>query len=194
MDPEYIKSLEDARAVEYTDIVFHPKALYENANDNSVVKIFRAGVFNVLSLGDVMDAGIGAMLRRAPTLKRETDVMILAHHGADNGFTTKKLLEEINPRIAVCTSNWDNKHDHPKQSIRNLLSDQGIPLFTTKCGDVVIESIGGHTADYQVTDYKEDGDSVRKTSKFRSYKYPLLKMNDDSLRNRLHPGKKGPRH
>lgn len=194
MDPEYIGSLEDGHAVEYKDIVYHPKTLYDDPNDNSVVKIFRKGVFNVLSLGDVMDQGIGSMLRRAPTLKRETDVMILAHHGADNGFTTKKLLEEINPRIAVCTSNWDNKHDHPRQIIRNRLSEQKIPLFTTKCGDVVIESIGGHTADYQVTDYKEDGDEVRKTCKYRSYKYDLLKMNADSFRNRLQRGNKGPRH
>ena len=193
VDPEFITSLKNARAVAYENIFYHPRQLYEDANDNSTVKLFRKGVFNVLSLGDVMHTNIASMLRRCPTLKRETDIMILAHHGADNGFTSKKLLEEINPRIAVCTSNWANQYDHPKQSIRDLLTAQKIPLYTTKCGDVLIQSTGGHTVDYKVTDYIESGESIRDVDSYRSRKAPLLMMNTDSLKNRTNRGNKGPR-
>lgn len=193
VDPEFVDSLKVGVELEYENIYFHPRQVYEDANDNSTVKFFRRGVFNVLSLGDVMHPNIGSMLRRSSTLKRETDVMILAHHGADNGFTTKKLLEDINPRVAVCTSNWGNQYEHPRQSIRSLLSAQKIPLYTTKCGDVLIQSIGGHTVDYKVIDFKEEGESIRDEDVYRSRKAKLLMMNADSLRNRINRPNKGPR-
>jgi competence protein ComEC len=193
MDPEYIASLESAHEIEYRDIVYHPRRLYEADNDNSVVKIFRKGVFNVLSLGDVMDPGISAMLRGSSTLCREADVMILAHHGADNGFTTKKLLQDIKPTLAVCTSNWGNRYGHPTQTICNLLTDQGIQLHTTKRGDILIESVRSHTVDYKVTDYMADGEEVFKEREYRSRKAEFLMMNQDSFRNRLQRSNKGPR-
>lgn len=113
IDPTYITSLEAATQLGYRDIFYHPRHLHDSSNNNSTIKFFRRGSFNVLSLGDVEDQNIAAMLRRCKTLCREVDVMILAHHGADNGFTTKKFLEEINPSVAICSSNYDNEFDHP---------------------------------------------------------------------------------
>jgi competence protein ComEC len=67
--------------------------------------------------------------------------MILAHHGADNGFTTEDFVNKINPKVAVCSSNYDNQFEHPRQEIRNILycHEPTIPLYTTKTGDVVIK-------------------------------------------------------
>jgi competence protein ComEC len=42
--------------------------------------------------------------------------MILAHHGADNGFTTKSFLAHIDPALAICSSDYDN----PREEIREL--------------------------------------------------------------------------
>jgi competence protein ComEC len=193
VNPPYISSLDKAQPLGYRDIFYHPKQIYQAANDNSTVKFFRTGCFNVLSLGDVTDPAISTLLQRCRTLRREVDVMILAHHGADNGFTTGKLLEELKPRIAVCTSNWGNQHDHPRQSIRSLLAARSIPLYTTKCGDVFIESTGGHTMDYAVWDFKEDGKSLRDMDQYRSRKSEMLRMNSDSLRNLLQRPNRGPR-
>ena len=120
-------------------------------NNNSTVKFFRRGSFNVLSLGDVESADISARLRRDKYLSRETDVMILAHHGADNGFTNKSFLERIEPRLAICSSDFDNQHDHPRDEVRGLLYEQGIRLMTTKTGDIIVESIGDHTGPFRAT-------------------------------------------
>jgi competence protein ComEC len=193
VDPPYIASLTPAQALGYRDIFYHPRQTFQAANDNSTIKFFRTGCFNVLSLGDVMDPAISTLLQRCWTLCREVDVMILAHHGADNGFTTGKLLDQLNPTVAVCTSNWGNQHDHPRPAVRGLLDARGIPLYTTKCGDVVIESTGSHTMDYVVRDYKEGGLSLRDVDAYRSRKSAMLRMNRDSLRNLLQRPNRGPR-
>jgi competence protein ComEC len=140
----YIQSLDKATGLGYKDIVYHPKFESPSSSDNSTVKLFRTGMFNVLSLGDVQHANIGSMLRSCSILKRETDVMALAHHGADNGITTKKFIECVRPSLAIFTSNYDNQHDHPHPNIRALLHKQEIRLCTTKTGDVIVESIAPH--------------------------------------------------
>lgn len=191
IDPPYISSLDAAPEFEYRDIFYHPKELKTKSNDNSTIKFFRRGSFNVLSLGDVEDIGIASMLRRCRTLCREVDIMILAHHGADNGFTSKNLLEKLNPSLAVCSSDYDNQYSHPPQPIKDLLWEHDIPLKTTKTGDVIVESIGGHTRDYRVTNYGADNSKVTSTNSYKAKKHHFLSMNADTLRNILKPGFKG---
>jgi competence protein ComEC len=191
VDPPYIASLKKAQSLGYRDIFYHPRELRDEANNNSSIKFFRRGSFNVLSLGDVEAPEIAAMLRRCKTLCREVDVMILAHHGADNGFTTKRLLEELRPRVAICSSDHDNRFDHPRDEIRTLLYEQSIRLFTTKTGDVIVESIGSHAADFQVTNLISDSTRVSSAVKYRARKFELLSMNADAVRNVMRPGFKG---
>ena len=114
--PAYIKTLNSAENYGYNDIIYHPRFLDDtSSNDNSTVKHFRSGSFNVLSLGDVESNNIAAGLRRLSTINKEVDVMILAHHGADNGFTTSSFIKSVRPKIAIATANYDNKFDHTRQ-------------------------------------------------------------------------------
>ena len=182
--PAYIEGLEHASAKAFKNTFYNPYHIVENANDNSTVKHFRIGSFNVLSLGDVESTLIGARLRRSPILCSETDIMILAHHGADNGFTTKKFLNHIDPTVAICSSNYDNQYDHPPQEIKDLLHEEGIWLKTTKTGDVIIRSIGDHIGQYEVMNLiaKSTEESSRRS--FVSKKAGILDANGDTLRQR----------
>lgn len=191
IDPPYIDSLNHAEDLGYKDIFYHPKQLYDSSNDNSTIKFFRRGSFNVLSLGDVEHQNISAMLRRCRTLCREIDVMILAHHGADNGFTTKRFLEAVRPHAAICSSNYANQYDHPDYGIRKILHDLEIRLFTTKTGDVIINSTGNHTSNFQVTNLKTNSTDVSSIEKYTARKAKLLSMNQDSINNLYNPGFKG---
>lgn len=66
--PEYISSLDEAENYGYRDTLHHPKFIdKESSNNNSTVKHFRSGSFNVLSLGDVECNNIAAGLRRQRT-------------------------------------------------------------------------------------------------------------------------------
>jgi competence protein ComEC len=183
IDPPYIKGLSPAEALGYRDVVYHPKYLSDSSNDNSTVKLFRTGSFNVASLGDVENPMIGAYLRNCNLFASEVDVLILAHHGADNGLTTGKFLRVVNPTIAICSSNYDNKFDHPRDEIRELLREQKIDLYTTKTGDVAVQSTGLHTHAYRVINLRADSTEISSTAEFVSKKSEKLKHNVDTIRN-----------
>jgi competence protein ComEC len=119
--------------------------------------------------------------------------MILAHHGADNGFTTKKFLRHIDPTVAICSSNYDNQHDHPRQEIRDLLHEEGIRLMTTKTGDVIVQSVENHTGVYDVVNLIAKSTEVSSTARFVSKKIHILDSNGDALRQRYAPRRRYPR-
>jgi competence protein ComEC len=160
----------------FNNTFYNPYHIVENANDNSTVKLFRGGCFNVLSLGDVEDALIGARFRRCRILTSETDIMILTHHGADNGFTTKKFLRHVDPTVAICSSNYDNQCDHPRQEIRDLRHEEGIQPKTTKTGDVIVQSVGNHTGVYEVVNLQAKSTEVSSIGTFVSKKRSTFSM------------------
>ena len=181
--PDYISGLGEAQNVGFQDILYHPRWIDTNcANNNSTIKFFRRGSFNVLSLGDVETNEVSTVLRRQKVLTRETDVMILAHHGADNGFTNKNFLQALKPQLAICSSNYDNQYDHPKEEIRQLLYEEDIRLMTTKTGDILVESIDGHSGKYKGTNYKSNSQEVSSEYIKMSKKSKILSYNEDTIR------------
>jgi competence protein ComEC len=183
ISPEYIKSLDEATKLGYRDIFYNPKTIYQDSNNNSTVTLYRTGSFNVASLGDVEDAMISARLRRCKIFSKEIDVMILAHHGARNGFTSSTLIKAVMPTVAVCSSNYDNQFEHPKQEIRDILNKYRIPIFTTKTGDVIINSVSPHTHEYEVFNFIKDGEVLSSKNKYVSKKSKFLRHNIDTIRN-----------
>lgn len=183
--PKYINSLDKASGYGYKNTMYWPKEIdSESSNDNSTVKQFRSGCFNVLSLGDVESTQISSYLRRARTINSEVDVMIMAHHGADNGFTTSSFLRKVHPTLAIATSNYGNQFDHPKPKIRKLLHKHDVKLFTTKTGDVIVRSIGGHTGRYEVINLIAGSTEISSRYVGHARKSEYLKNNGDTLRDR----------
>ncbi|OAI19062.1 ComEC/Rec2 family competence protein [Methylomonas koyamae] len=193
--PRYIESLDTASNYGYNNIMYWPKEIdSETANNNSTVKQFRSGSFNVLSLGDVESTQISAYLRRARTINSEVDVMIMAHHGADNGFTTSAFLKAVRPTLAIATSNFGNQFDHPKPEIRELLHKHDVRLFTTKTGDVIVSSLGNHTGQFEVVNLKAGSTAVSSRYVGHARKSLYLRNNEDTLRDRRTKHNRGPRH
>lgn len=192
--PEYIDSLDTASSYGYRNILYWPKEIdNENANNNSTVKQFRSGSFNVLSLGDVESTQISSYLRRTRSIYSEIDVMIMAHHGADNGFTTSSFLKAVKPTLAIATSNYGNQFDHPKPEIRELLNKHKVRLFTTKTGDVIIKSIGNHTGQFEVINLKAGSTEISSLYVGHARKGEYLKNNGDTLRDRRTTHNRGPK-
>lgn len=183
VDPPYIKSLDPSKSWGYKSVIYHPKHISEESNNNSTVKVFRTGCFNVASLGDVESPWISAYLKNCPVFSNEIDILILAHHGADNGFTTKAFLRKVRPTIAVCSSNYDNQHEHPKQNIRDMLYDFGIPLYTTKTGDIIVVSLQDHTKKCRIYNLKSNSEKISSTRDFISKKSKKLGNNRDTVRD-----------
>ncbi|WP_444899865.1 ComEC/Rec2 family competence protein [Microbulbifer sp. VAAC004] len=192
--PSYIRSLDKAESYGYRDTLHHPKYIDEtSSNNNSTVKHFRSGSFNVLSLGDVECNNIASGLRRQRTINQETDVMILAHHGADNGFTTSAFIRTVRPSVAIASSDYANQFKHPKQEIRDLLYKNEVKLFTTKNGDIVIYSIGSHEGKYKLVNLKSGSTEISSTHYFLARKSKFLSNNRDTIRAKINRGYKGPK-
>jgi competence protein ComEC len=140
-----------------------------SSNDKSIVKLFRRGSFTVLSLGDCESSDIRDRLIKEEILQKEVDVLILAHHGADNGFTTNEFLRTINPKVAVCASDYGNKYGHPDQVILNRLRDCGISYFSTKTGDVIAQTIDRYN--FRVSNYGADNRELINSKIFKNKTY-----------------------
>lgn len=193
VNPEYISSLDTATTLGYVNIFYNPIKNYTESNNNSTVKFFRSGAFNVLSTGDIENHEIGAYLRKCKKLCREIDILILPHHGGPVDLMTKKFLEGLRPSLAVCTSNTSNQYEHPDPAIRKLLHNLDIPLMTTIRGDVIIESLGKHVKNCQAYDLLSDGKTIQNQHRFEPRKYALLSMNSDTIRDRFNHRRSGPR-
>ncbi|MDE2422486.1 MAG: hypothetical protein KGO49_15055, partial [Gammaproteobacteria bacterium] len=115
--------------------------------------------------------------------RSEVDILILAHHGADCDTNSKKFFRTIKPIVAICSSQYGNQFDHPRQCVSDSLYELDIPKFTTKTGDVVISSISGHRGIFQVDNYKSNSSEISSSRKFEAKKRRLLSNNSDTIRN-----------
>lgn len=141
---EWIESLSAGTARGTNDIVYKSDFDGDNKNDKSLIKLFRSNGFNVASFGDCESRSISDRLTfNNSFMCTEMDIMILAHHGANNGFTNKDFLSATRPVFVVCSSNYDNQYEHPKEEIKEMLYELGISIFTTKTGDVVVYQESG---------------------------------------------------
>ncbi len=185
VDPVYIKSLDPAEGYGYKEVFYWPKEIDKGrANDNSSVKLFRSGSFNVLSTGDVETHTIGLKFL-GEILKNELDILILPHHGSKNGCVQQRFLKEANPSLAICSSDYDNQHEHPSQEMKDLLFKHEIPYFTTKTGDVIVRSIGDHSGSFEVINLIKDSTETSSVKQFIAKKRKLLAVNQDTIRDRV---------
>lgn len=133
------------------DIVYNPSENTDKSNDNSIAKIFRIGSFTVLSLGDCESEEIRDSLIGDDIITNEVDILILAHHGADNGFTTLDFLKAVKPKVAVCASDYGNKYGHPDNVILQRLRAAKVDYYSTKTGDIIAQSIDKYQ--FKVSNY-----------------------------------------
>lgn len=171
INSKYVKSLNPAPTWGYSNILYNNKKDYPNSNNNSSVKFFRSGSFTVLSLGDLEKEEIADYLTRGEIIKNEVDVLILAHHGADNGFTTEKFIQAVSPKVAICSSNFANQYTHPRQEIRDILYQNDVTLYTTKTGDIIIESQEDDTVIYKASNLKANSTEISSEKNFNTKRW-----------------------
>ena len=165
LDAGFYQKLVPADAYGTEDIYYCPDLNSDNKNNRSSMKLFRSGGFSVLSLGDVESPDIAARILRSEAIRKEVDVLVLPHHGADNGFISDDFLKAVKPHIAVSTSDWGNVFGHPKPEVRQMLRNNDVELMTSKEGDVFITQEAGRNTAIAV-DFDQNGQHVQKQKEF----------------------------
>ena len=83
-----------------------------------------------ISAGDLEEEGAGRLLRNHHgTDALQADVLKVSHHGARNGGT--RLIDAVDPVLAVISVGADNTYGHPHPSITEALQDRGAAVART---------------------------------------------------------------
>ena len=98
----------------------------DSDNENSVITLISDKNFDELFMGD---AGIFAFDRIKKYLPKNIEVLKVGHHGAKN-VVNKKMLDTINPEIAII-STGPNNYGHPNGITLDILSSHKVKTFRT---------------------------------------------------------------
>ena len=96
---------------------------YDNENDNSNVIYTKINGYKFMFMGD---AGVD---KEKDILEKynmsNIDVLKVGHHGSTTS-SSKKFIDEINPKYGVISVGKNNKYGHPNKEVLNNLSDSKI--------------------------------------------------------------------
>lgn len=88
------------------------------------------GTTTWLSAGDLEEDGANRLILSQPDAATlEADILKVSHHGARNGGT--RLIDTVNPALAVISVGEDNTYGHPHPTITQALQDSGASVART---------------------------------------------------------------
>lgn len=121
----------------YLDIL-HPDGdeSHINVNDDGIVTLLKYGGFEALFTADVENK-VSNELAEIEKIKG-LDYIKVNHHGSKNGMS-EKLLQAIDPKVAVISVGKKNRYGHPNKEILDMLKSQNVKIRRTDLeGDVEI--------------------------------------------------------
>lgn len=106
----------------------------EDSNDASIVMLWKAAEFNILTMADVGEKG---QMRLARDRKWWSDSQIhrvplilkVSHHGSADQF--HELIEELKPDLSLISAGQNNSYGHPTQRTLSLLASTGSSIYRT---------------------------------------------------------------
>jgi competence protein ComEC len=119
----------------------------EDSNDASVVMLWKALEFNLLTMADVGEKGQMRLARDKawwgdPDLDAVPLILKVAHHGSADQFG--ELIEEIDPDLSLISAGKNNSYGHPTQRTLTLLQSTGSAIYRTdQIGAIAVATDGG---------------------------------------------------
>ncbi|MCH5287789.1 MAG: lamin tail domain-containing protein [Christensenellaceae bacterium] len=132
--------------------VLAPAAYSKEENDNSLVLLAEGAGGRMLLMGDAELAGERALMGHHPDLPK-CQVLKVGHHGGADA-TSKALLSQVKPQIAVISTNSEVRPDTPAQTVLWNLAKKGIQVGVTQdCGAGVLVTLENGVASMELTDW-----------------------------------------
>lgn len=95
-------------------------------NDNSLVVFTRIGNTNWLFTGDISKDIEENIINSFPGL--QVDILKVAHHGS-NTSTSERMIEKLNPKIALIPVGRKNRYGHPSKEVIDSLTQHGADVY-----------------------------------------------------------------
>lgn len=115
---------------QYTFVDVLANSTFKDKNANSITLYTRMHGYNFLFTGD-----IDAQAELAMHLKLESlpvDVLKVAHHGSKTS-SSKQFLNLTKPKLAIISSGYNNRYNHPHQEVITRLKNQQSVILNTAC-------------------------------------------------------------
>lgn len=110
-------------------------------DNNSLVLMLESAGGRALMTGDMKFSEEEDLLKSGSPL--ECDVLKIAHHG-NSDATSDLLIDRARPRLAVVSTDSDERPELPDRRVVGLLESRGIPLFSTwRSGGGVLVTLDG---------------------------------------------------
>lgn len=111
-----------------------------NANDDGVVVLLKYAQFKALFTADVENK-VSDKLSELPEIQN-LNYLKVNHHGSKNGLS-QKLLDTVDPEIAVISVGKKNRYGHPHEEVIKILGERDIKILRTDLeGDVEVVTDG----------------------------------------------------
>ena len=111
------------------EVLWPPPGLPYQGNDSSCVIRVSSTSGSMLLTGDIESA-----VEKALQLKYDgglsSDVLLVPHHGSRTS-STDVFLDRVAPRLAVVSSGYRNRFQHPHEEITDRYHRRGVPLLNT---------------------------------------------------------------
>jgi competence protein ComEC len=106
----------------------------EDSNDASLVILFKAKQFNLLTMADIGEQGQMRMTSNSswwkdPGLHEVPLILKVSHHGSADQYP--ELIEALKPDLSLISVGANNSYGHPTQRTLKLLVDSGAAIART---------------------------------------------------------------
>jgi competence protein ComEC len=106
----------------------------EDSNDASIVMLWKATEFNILTMADVGEKGQMRLARDKnwwsdSQIHRVPLILKVSHHGSADQF--HELIEELEPDLSLISAGQTNSYGHPTQRTLSLLASTGSSIYRT---------------------------------------------------------------
>lgn len=146
------------------DQVYLKQEITCTANDNSLISLWRRGNFSVLSVGDLESVELSELIAN-DNIFNETDIYILSHHGSSKDFNSVELLKALKPKVCLALVDRENQYGHPDNTVYQRANEHSW-YYSTKNGDVIIETNGAGNEKFTVYNYITGGENLESVREF----------------------------
>jgi competence protein ComEC len=109
------------------------------SNDSSCVLQIQVGNYRLLLPGDI-EADRERILAQFWGAELASDWLLAGHHGSKTS-TTPTFLKRVQPQIAVISTGYANRFNHPHASVVEYLQRQDVTIFSTATAGAVTFNI-----------------------------------------------------
>jgi len=121
--------------------VLGPLTRDKDDDNNSLVMMLETSAGRALLTGDMKFDEEQEILAAGRSL--QCDLIKIAHHG-NSDATSEQLIDAAAPRVAVVSTDSEERPELPDRRVVRLLEDRGIPLYSTwRSGGGVLVTLSG---------------------------------------------------